>query len=465
MGHEKVLRTIFVFLAGAWAPMAGADLYQASAAAEKGDFARAFPLYRELAELGLAAAQETLAVMYVNGHGMPRDNILGYAWAKLALEQEPGRQAARTIVAELEPHLGDAARARIAEVHAQFGLAALNARLLPDANPPAPDPEEQRCRMKAGVDPDLFYPVEAKRRGISGEVLVEARVAADGSVRVPRAWYSFPAQMFEEAGRAVALNSKYTPATEKGVFVPCAVRFKVKFAIQGFNEAKPTAEAMRIVEELRTQARQGDPHSQLTYGLVRSLRPEFKPETDTTDWFLRAAQAGVPAAQYLVGLRLASSHGGEAEQAKGVRWLELGANGGSGGAMTALASYLLGSGQATESRNQGFEWMQRASRTSHREGKFLFAALLVSWPDAARRDPARALALVDEVKDAFDYDPLISEIRAAAFAAQGDFKKAQRAQSRAAGIAAGLNWNTGAHLDRLRAYEQGRLLEQELVSF
>jgi hypothetical protein len=133
--------------------------------------------------------------------------------------------------------------------------------------------------------------------------------------------------------------------------------------------------------------------------------------------------------------------------------------------MTSLASYLLGPGQSVEARNHGFEWMQRASGTGHREGKFLFAALLVSWPDATRRDPARALALIGEVGDAFDYDPLTSEVRAAAFAAQGDFKKAQRAQSKAVAIAARLGWKTGAHLERLQAYERGRLLDQELVSF
>ena len=133
--------------------------------------------------------------------------------------------------------------------------------------------------------------------------------------------------------------------------------------------------------------------------------------------------------------------------------------------MTALASYLLASGQAMESRNQGFEWMQRAAGTTHREGKFLFAALLVSWPDATRRDPVRALALIDEVGDAFDYDPLTSEVRAAVFAAQGDFKKAERAQAKAVGIATRLGWDTTTQRNRLQAYEQGRVLDQELVSF
>ena len=72
---------------------AHADLYQAIAAADKQDYARAFELYRELAELGHPEAQENLAVMYVNGEGVQRDNVLGYAWAKLALDNGGGEPA------------------------------------------------------------------------------------------------------------------------------------------------------------------------------------------------------------------------------------------------------------------------------------------------------------------------------------------------------------------------------------
>jgi hypothetical protein len=45
MSHKKVLRALFLVLAGAWAPVAWADLYQASAAAEKGTSHVRFPCF------------------------------------------------------------------------------------------------------------------------------------------------------------------------------------------------------------------------------------------------------------------------------------------------------------------------------------------------------------------------------------------------------------------------------------
>lgn len=473
---RKLLFCQFIALAGLLAaPTVRADLYQAEAAVVAGDLPKAFTLFRELAELGHALSQENLAVMYVSGEGVPRDNILGYAWAKLALERGGNGESARNIVAQIEPRLTDAAKLRVAEVHAQFGNDALQARLLAlpfaptsaaaNGSPPKPDTFKSACRIKAPADPDAFYPMDAKLKGISGEVIITARVAADGSVRQPRAWYSVPADTFEEAGRAVALHTKFIAATEGGVAVPCVYRLKVKFGINGFLSASPPAESLKLVDKMRAEALKGDPHSQLTYGMVSSMRQEFRSSEDgDTWWFLKAAQAGVPIAQYLVGMILADNGQG-VERDKGMRWLEIGAKNGSGGAMTVLASHLLAPGNPPELRDQGFEWLKRASATSYRESKFLFAALLVSWHDASRRDPARALALVDEVSDSYDYDPLLSDIRAAAYGAQGDYKKAERAQSKALAIAKRLEWDTTAHRARLQAYEQGRMPELDLVRF
>ena len=132
MSRFRVLASLFGLLGLLICSAAHADLYSAQQAYDKKDFVQAFALYREIAEMGHPVGQETLAVMYVNGEGVKRDNVLGYGWALIANENSQS-DIALNIISQLEPHLTDAARQRVAELQAQFGRAALQERLLPEA--------------------------------------------------------------------------------------------------------------------------------------------------------------------------------------------------------------------------------------------------------------------------------------------------------------------------------------------
>jgi hypothetical protein len=85
------LAAMLAFIAMLASPMARADLYAAEAAAKAKDFARAFELFRELAETGNTYAQENLAVMYVNGEGVAREQR---AWLRMGSHGE-GRRRGR----------------------------------------------------------------------------------------------------------------------------------------------------------------------------------------------------------------------------------------------------------------------------------------------------------------------------------------------------------------------------------
>jgi TonB family protein len=447
-------------------PVARADLYAAEAAAGAKDFPRAFELFRELAELGHTRAQENLAVMYVNGEGVKRDNVLGYAWAALAKEGGGG-EAAAGIIAQLDPHMNAAARARVAELQAQFGKAALQERLLP--KPYVPGTVGKRpCGMRSVVDPNAFYPVQAKRQEISGTVLVEARVAPDGRARNVRALYSLPAGVFDEAGRRVALANTYSPPVENGVAVACTIRFKVNFSIR-YESGRTAALTVQpeILSDIRSNAEAGDPRSQLNYGLALETRSELNIDKERpADWYLKAAQGGIPTAQFLVGRQLiiAAEAGLETDDRKGLTWLQMAADAGQVDAQTVLASYLLRKNTA-DAPMRAQALLDQAAASGHRDGKFYLAGLLATGPDATRRDPRRALELLEQVKSELDYDPMFFEVRAAANAQLGDFAKAQEDQKLALQKAKKLGWNTKDQQARLESYAASKPWTGNLFAF
>ena len=449
---KKVLLANVLIAIALLTPLAArADLYAAAAAAEKQDFPRAFELYRELAELGSLEAQEMLAVMYVNGEGVKRDNVLGYAWAAIAMENGGG-EAARGIVSQLQPHLNPAARARVAEVQAKFGMAALNDRLLPTRVVPGSLPANA-CKMGRPADPGSFYPPEAKRRGLSGMVFLEATVAPDGRARNVRVWYSLPTTVFDEAGRRVAFENTYSPPLENGVAVSCTIRFKVKFSVRVNGAKTVSSELQESAAETKTKAESGDPHSQLLYGLLLETRSELNTQQeDVMAWFLKAAQAGVPVAQYIVGVHSLNKPARGNQTPKGIAWLQMAADAGQADAQAALANYLLRRSPDAEALGKAQALLEKSAALGNRDGRYELAALLATAPDAGRRDPKRSLELLGRVMQYFDFDPTAFEIRAAARAMLGDFVAAQADQKTALQKAKKLGWNLTDQQARLASY-------------
>src|SRR3569832_2336307 len=86
MSANRVIRGLFFAVAWALASTAHADLTGAQKSYAAKDFEGAFQQYLEIATLGNVTAQENLAAMYVDGEGVNRDNVLGYAWAVIARE-------------------------------------------------------------------------------------------------------------------------------------------------------------------------------------------------------------------------------------------------------------------------------------------------------------------------------------------------------------------------------------------
>lgn len=303
--------------------------------------------------------------------------------------------------------------------------------------------------MTRPVNPDDYMPRAAASQGLSGTVFVEAAIGADGRAHRPHVWFSIPEGVFDGAGRAVAWNSAFMARKGSSDGTRCAVRFKTKFTSQGDGSIAAA------YEKARAPAEAGDSLVQVMYGLLMfHEESSSKAGAAPLDWFLQSAQAGVPYAQYLVGVLLLKldSQSDPAENGKGLTWLQLAAANGRPEAKFALANYRLLADPGATADPTVFAWLEDATKAGHRDGTLYLAALLATSPDATRRDPARAAILIDLDKADFAADPTAYEILAAAAAQQGNFADARSLQERAIRAAAKYQWNLVPLKDRLAKY-------------
>jgi len=452
MSEKAAHRALVLVVSLLGATAAHADLAGAQKAYAAKDFEGAFQQYLEIATLGNLTAQENLAAMYVDGEGVKRDNVLGYAWAVIARENG-GNVAMQNIIDQLQPHLDDKAKSRVKAVIDQYGKAALQERLLPAPRDPKATQSANTCRFTKPANPEDSYPEEAVRHGISGSVVVEATVGADGRAHHPLVLYSIPEIVLDNAARVNGFANVFAAPKKDGVIVPCSIRYKVKYrpissgADSAMNDA--LVKAKRIAEA-------GDPVAQTVYGLLLLDRAPPGPDAvPPRDWFLEAAKAGVPFAQYVVGIGLVAEGTTlpESEQVKGFAWLKLAAAAGEPHAKFALANYTLAHDKDASSDPVVFAWLEDATKADHRDATLTLAALLAAGPDASRRDAARALTLLDKSKWGFGFDPTAQEVIAAANAQLKNFVVAVDAQKRAIGLARQYGWDLAPLQERLAKYD------------
>ena len=139
-------------------------------------------------------------------------------------------------------------------------------RLLP--KPYVPEP---LARGLASCAPPPLIPtlsiLWSEASGDFGSVLVEVTVAPDGRGRNVRV-LSLPTELFDEAGRRVALSNVSTPPVENGVALACTIRFKVNFAVRDVGGGSAQSrEQQKLLAEARQRRKPGIRTLIVTYGL------------------------------------------------------------------------------------------------------------------------------------------------------------------------------------------------------
>jgi hypothetical protein len=440
---------------------AQADLYSAQVAYEKHDFKTAFQQFKELAELGQPEAQYNLAALYARGEGVPINLTYAHAWASLAGQN--GEAKGASLATTLEPQLTPTSLRISADIQAQYNQATLNTRLLPRMLKGKEYEDRDPVRISQRFQP--IYPAPAQQQGIQGEVYVEFIVAPDGHPRIPRILYAVPSGYFEPTVRESVMRSVYLPARINGEPISTSVSMFYLFKISDAS-IRDYGNLERRVHETKLKAEAGDPSAEMLYGMMIAGLPQLNQTYDQAlPWFLKAAQAGAPYAQYQIGTGLLIGHGCQCDTGKGEVWLEKAAQADQADAQVSLAEFLLKDKSNREAVTGAMVWLERAAKQGNSSAKLLLSAILAANPSTDMRDPARALSLANSLEHDYKHDPSLWEIRAAANASRGDYKTAVKAESQAITEATSLGWDLAQLQKRQSLYTSQQAWSGYLLEF
>ncbi len=443
----------------ALSPLSHADFSSAMVDYEAKKFPAAMEEFKRLASLGHKDSQFNLGVMHFRGEGLEINPVEAYAWLALsASDGDANRAHMRDVVAKrLDAKQKEQAFKRADELLVQMSDNALKAKLMPVLL------SDVDCKFnlkpKKMVTPQ--YPTAMQQQGLSGSVDVDYTVDKLGFVRDYSVIATTNAGFTQESFEALK-KWRYEPTYISGQPVEVVVKqIRMNYRMNGVIWDKKKIK--EYIDSLRAKAETGTTSDMYSFAYVTSLISELRVQRkESNEWFLKAAQAGLPRAQYEIGKSLFRGEGCEVDTQKAIEWLTLAAQDNSPDAQYFLGVSLLGSDQFQQNKKQAIEWLNHAVA-----GKNPKAAMRLSWilstdDDDAYRDAKKSLALVTEVYENYPDKFRANENLAAAQAANGMFDEAIKSQKLAIKLAKKIDYPLDALNNRLMIYQQNQPLREKM---
>jgi hypothetical protein len=241
----------------------------------------------------------------------------------------------------------------------------------------------------------------------------------------------------------------------------CAVPYR--FTLTGFMDWSGLE---FYVNQVKRHATATDPNVELMYGLLLDGFPQLKqPVGAGLPWLVKAAQGGMPVAQYEVGFcLLMGACGCRRDERKGLIWLNMAAAVGEPESELTLAMHTLSGKPGAADLAGAKTLLNEAAQSGNDDAKLFLAALLAAAPQPELRDPRHALDLLQSIHGESD-NPATFEIWAAAQAAAGDFPHAIRSEQKALRMAHRLAWDPGPLEQRLACYQAHNPWYGNLLTF
>jgi TPR repeat protein len=434
---------------------ARADFNAALADYQAGHYDSARRQFTAMAELGDCSSQFNLGVMVLQGQGGPRDVGAGVGWLKAAAANGCQELVGGRVEA-LKGSLSLQEERKAADVLDHYGHDALHAVGIVDPVLDCPD----RIRAAVLQAPAPEYPRTGNHHS-NGLVIAELTIGVDGRPRDPEILFVAPDEAFAAAAVEAWLHSRFTPASRNGKAVETRQQLRIPFVSAGGEALWSSAP----YKDSRAAAEAGDPAAEYLVGLAASADPSLGVgPARGTELVIFAARDGNPKAQYWLGEQLRSVQACHPKQS-GAEWLRHAAGGGDASAQVALAADLVSANPSDAQVGEARALLQRAAAADSYYARKHLVALLAASPLAALRDPPTAQQVAAKLSaGGIQSDPQMFEVLAAAAAAGGDFAVAVAQQETAIRKAHDLAWNTHAMEERLAAYKGGKPWQGDLFA-
>ena len=425
-----------------------------------GDFEQAKQAFETMALIGDSSSLFNLAVMYFRGESVDKDVVKAYAMMRIAndgIDDEHFSKIMALVRSKLdEAQLRDS-EAVYDQLLRKYGFENIQANILPKLLDDKDCPPEAEPIVKTKPR----YPSSEARNGRMGIVHAEYTISPLG----------YPRDIFVSSSTSAAFTIATIDALRHNRFspppngVPDRRRQTTIFIIgRGNVSKKRTDELARQLNELQTEASEGNVVSQYHYARTLNTYRHFKryfkgrdfQYREANEWFTKAAVGGVANAQFEIGRNMFEGRGCEVDKKNGFKWIQAAAVGGHSPAQQYLASATISDDVQVGSKPKAVEsWLRNAAQDEINgfPAKVLLAWELVASAEKSIHNPREALGLLTDVPVTYRDKIRILETEAAANALLGKYKRAVRLQKKALKIAKGRKMEIPRISERLALYE------------
>ena len=388
--------------------------------------------------------------MYYNGQYVEQDIYTGYAWLKLAVESEAVDANLKKVFNSVSEQIGDLQRAE--NIYTQLAAKYSTSRLIETLYPALREPEGAHASKAVPimiVEPK--WPRKALRKGMQGRVRVGFELDTNGIPRDTTLLESLPEGVFDGAALNAVRKWRFEPPVDEdgNPLDRRYVTYLMDFRIKGND---PIEVKKSVFEKNLAAAKAGDANAQFMIAVWED-RIGLDEVDNANEWYLKSAIQGVPLAQFEIGKSLIFGHGCLAEPEKGIEWLNRAAGNGEAQSKILLGQ-LLSQKDDLKSQLQAKEYFADIEKIPPR-GLLAYLWMLVKSPHDEVSDPELAIELLDDLSNRSYRDDITpEEIKAAAYAAMDDWRRALIYQRYAIREAEEMSADTTALVKNLELYKQ-----------